>query len=65
VDELRQYDGQWVAFSADGKRVVDSAASLADLAALIQASGTGIDRVVLERIEFDKNEAYLGAAELQ
>ncbi len=64
VEELRKLDGQWVAFSADGQRIVASGASIAELADQIRAVDGDMRNVVLEHIEFDSTEIYLGAAEL-
>lgn len=53
-DELRKHDGKWVAFSADGRRVVASHEDLASLDALIVAAGENPEETPLERIEFDR-----------
>lgn len=64
LDELRRYDGQWVAFSTDGRRVVASASSIAEVAARLDAAHERLENVVLEHIELESNEISLGAAEL-
>jgi hypothetical protein len=64
LDELRKRNGQWVAFSADGKRIVAGAATLSELADLIRALQQDMRDVVLERIELESAEINLGAAEL-
>lgn len=53
VDELKKYEGQWVAFSADGTRIVAGADELGKLPELIAAAGedpqeVGYERIVLE-----------------
>jgi hypothetical protein len=61
--ELVKYQGKWVAFSADGRRIVAADEDLAALDKLVVAAGEDPENVGLERIEFD--DVYLGAAELQ
>jgi len=62
--ELRKFDGQWVAFSGDGRQIVGSAPTIAELATRLQMEHKALGDVVLERIEFDADEVYLGGAEL-
>ncbi len=64
-EELSKRDGQWVAFSADGQRIVASAGSIAELADQMRASREKMCDMVLERIEMESTEINLGAAELQ
>ena len=64
MDELRKYDGQWVAFSADGRRVLASAPSIADVATLLRVAQVDLQNAVLEHIEMDSTEINLGSAEL-
>jgi hypothetical protein len=52
LDELRKYDGQWVAFSDDGTRIVASK-ELAGLARQLSAAGEDPRNVYLERIVLD------------
>ena len=54
-DDLRKYDGQWVAFSSDGRRVVASHDDLMKLNDLIIAAGEDPQDTPLERIEFDND----------
>ncbi len=63
-EELRKRDGQWVAFSADGQRIVASAATIAELANQMRSTQVTLQNVVLERIEMAGLEINLGAAEL-
>jgi hypothetical protein len=64
LEELRKRDGQWVAFSADGQRIVAGAATIAELAEMVHAVKEDMRDVVLERIAMESDEIYLGAAEL-
>jgi hypothetical protein len=63
VTELVRYQGQWVAFSADGCRIVASSEDLETLDKQIVAAGEDPENVGLERIEFD--DIFLGGAELR
>lgn len=65
IDELRTHCGKWVAFSADGGRIVASDESMAELSNQIRAAGEDPGNVVFERIELDADNVYLGGAELQ
>jgi hypothetical protein len=60
--ELVKYDGQWVAFSLDGRRIIANSEDLATLDNLVVAAGEDPEQVALERIEFD--DISLGGAEL-
>lgn len=62
--ELRNRDGQWVAFSADGQRIVASAAHITELADQVRAAQENLKDVVLERIDMESLDINLGAAEL-
>jgi alkanesulfonate monooxygenase SsuD/methylene tetrahydromethanopterin reductase-like flavin-dependent oxidoreductase (luciferase family) len=64
-EELRKRDGQWVAFSADGLRIVGSPATIAELAEQLRAAQEDLQNVVLERMDMESMEINLGAAELQ
>jgi hypothetical protein len=61
-DTLQKYDGQWVAFSEDGRRIVAAADSLLELDQLIIAAGENPELVGLERIESD--DTLLGGGEV-
>ena len=63
-DELKQFAGKWVAFSPDGQQIVGCADTIAELADQLEASNQDPQDVVLERIEIDDDEIYLGGAEL-
>lgn len=62
VAELRKHQGQWVAFSMDGRRIIASDRDLAALDALVVAAGLDPEGVAFERIEMD--DVCLGGAEL-
>lgn len=62
LTELRSYQGQWVAFSLDGRRIIASSPDLAALDKLILDAGQDPEQVALERIEQD--DVSLGGAEL-
>jgi hypothetical protein len=47
---LSQYRGCWIAFSADGRRVIGSAVTLAILEANLRQAGEDPEEVLLERI---------------
>jgi hypothetical protein len=60
--DLAKYDGQWVAFSLDGRRIIASHEDLAVLDGLVVAAGEDPEKVAFERIVLE--DSYLGAAEL-
>jgi Family of unknown function (DUF5678) len=64
VEALRKYNGRWVAFSADGLEIIASGENLAALAEQVRAAGQDMQDVVLERIEMEDREIFLGGAEL-
>ena len=49
-EELEQYRGNWIAFSADGSRIIASSPTLAGLDARVRAAGEDPEQVLLERI---------------
>ena len=61
--ELKRYDGQWVAFGADGRRIVADGERL-KVSERVDAAGEDCDEVVLERIEIETGDIQLGGAEL-
>jgi hypothetical protein len=50
--ELEKYDGQWVAFSDDGSRIVASSEDLGELDKLVTAAGEDPQKVGYECIDF-------------
>jgi hypothetical protein len=47
-EELEQYSGNWIAFSADGARIIAGSPTLAGLE--LRAAGEDPEQVLLERI---------------
>ena len=63
AEELRKYDGQWIAFSADGRRIVASAEDLDSLEDRLAATGQDPEKLTFERVD-SASYPYVGAAEL-
>ena len=63
-NDLSKYDGQWVAFSTDGNRIIASAGTIRELSKRIGAAGVDLQDVVLEKLESANDEIELGGAEL-
>ena len=63
LDELRKYDGQWVAFSADGQRIVASGQTIAHLVEQVRLAHEDLGTVMIEHVELESSEINLGAAE--
>ncbi len=59
--ELLKHQGQWIAISPDGRRIIAGHADLAALDSLVVAAGEDPNNVGLERVEC--GDFYLGAAE--
>ena len=64
ADDLKRYDGQWVAFSADGRRIVASAENIGQLSDRVIAAREDLQDVVVERIEVETSDIQLGGAEV-
>lgn len=60
--ELTAYQGQWVAFSLDGRRIIASSHDIDVLDKLVIEAGEDPEQVALERIDLD--DVSLGGAEL-
>lgn len=58
-EELTPYEGQWVAFSLDGKQLIAAAPDLLQLDKRLKELGTSTESVWLEMIASD--EVRLGA----
>jgi hypothetical protein len=63
--ELRKYQGSWVAFSADGCRIVAHGATVEELEEKLAALGEEGQRVVLEWLAGPEEDSLLGAGEWQ
>jgi hypothetical protein len=50
AEELEQYRGNWIAFRADGSRIIASSPTLAGLEARVRAAGEDPEQVLLEHI---------------
>jgi hypothetical protein len=50
LEELSKHRGHWVAFSADGRRLIASGRTLAILEAQVRAAGEDPEEVLLERV---------------
>jgi hypothetical protein len=61
TEQLLPYNGQWVAFSEDGKRIVAAAPELLETDRLVTAAGEDPERVGFEIIDF--RAIKLGASE--
>jgi hypothetical protein len=62
LDELKKYDGQWVAFSMDGSRVLASAVTIPELEERLAAAGEDPEKVAFAWIELE--DSRIGGAEL-
>jgi hypothetical protein len=62
--ELVQFRGRWVAFSADGCRIVASGETIEQLEDQIVAAGEDPQRVVLEWVAGPEDDCLLGGGEL-
>jgi hypothetical protein len=64
-EELAKYRGQWVAFSADGCRIVASAATLEALEDRLEATGEDAQQLLLEGLPGPEDDSFLGAEEFR
>lgn len=64
-EELEKYDGQWVAFNADGRRIVASGESLEDLFEHVEAAGENKHEIGIEKVVFGGMIVNIGAAEFE
>ena len=63
-EELAKYRGQWVAFSPDGRRIVASAGTLADLEERLTNAGEDAQRLAFESVPGPEDDLSLGAEDL-
>jgi hypothetical protein len=63
LEELKKYEGQWVAFSLDGSRILGGAPTLIELDDRLTAAGVDPEQVGYERIEWE--DSHLGGVEFQ
>ena len=63
LEELRKYCGQWVAFSADGRRIVANAPTLEALEQQLEAAGEDPQQVWFEGIPGPDDDISLGSGE--
>jgi hypothetical protein len=61
---LVQYQGGWVAFSADGCRIVASGATVEQVEERLAAAGEDAQGVVLEWVAGPEDDSLLGGGEL-
>jgi hypothetical protein len=61
MEQLANYEGQWIAFSEDGKQIVAAAPDLLELDQRVEAAGKDPENVGLEFI--DHRPMKFGAAE--
>jgi hypothetical protein len=62
VEELAKYRGCWVAFSADGLRLIASGRTFAALETNLRAAGENLEEVLLEHVP--DGDAISSASEL-
>ncbi len=61
--ELVKYQGAWVAFSADGRRILASGETVEQLEQHIAAQGEDSQNTVLEWLPGAEDDSLLGAGE--
>ena len=61
--ELVKYQGMWVAFSPDGRRIVKSGQTLQQLEEQLAAAGEDPQKVVLECVPGPEDDSLLGSGE--
>lgn len=64
-EELLKYNGNWVAFSADGTRIIACGATLEEMFARVEDAKEDKHEVVIERVDYQPFLGNLGAAEFQ
>jgi hypothetical protein len=61
--ELAKYQATWVAFSADGRRILAHGETVAQLEQQLAANGQDSQNVVLEWLPGTEDDSLLGAGE--
>ena len=61
--ELDRHQGQWVAFNAQGNRILASGEDIAQVEAQLLAQGNNPNDVALERIPSQEDDSLLGGQE--
>ncbi len=62
AEELKKHRGHWLAFSADGARLIASCATLKELEIHLRAAGENPEEVLLDRIP--DGDAILSGSEI-
>ncbi len=62
--DLAAHQGEWIAFSADGTRIIAGAATLEALETKLEGLGVDGQDVVFESVGGPDDDIYLGAGEL-
>jgi hypothetical protein len=63
--ELEKYQGQWVAFSAEGTRILAWGEDIAQVETRLLAQGDNPNDVALERIPAPEDDSLLGGQEFE
>lgn len=64
-EELLKYNGNWVAFSADGRQVVAYGETLEEMFNNVEAANEDKHEIVIERVQYEPFISSMGAAEFQ
>src|SRR5713226_8966347 len=62
ADDVQQYDGQWVAFSRDGTKIIAAAPDLLELGRKLEEIGQDPQQVVFEQL-WATDDLCVGGAE--
>jgi hypothetical protein len=63
--ELERYQGQWVAFNAEGNRILAWGEDIAQVEAQLLAQGDNPNEVALERIPSAEDDSLVGGQEFE
>ena len=61
--ELQKHEGQWVAFNAQGNRILASGTSLTDVFTQLREAKVDLHAVAFEHIQIYSDEISIGGAE--